>query len=111
MKDYEQWIKFIAEESDEIEIDQGNGDDCDVLICRLKTEPLLVADNLLGNCSKCHRLVQFRPSAPRRPPKLCDECALTDIIAAKARGEGVRTTVTRNTARDFADYFRKKKMH
>jgi hypothetical protein len=56
----------------------GDGEDCDLLVCRLITKPLLFPDNLLGHCTKCHRLVQFRPSAPRLT-RVCLECfRLTD---------------------------------
>lgn len=108
-EDYERWLKLLAERETDITIvDQGEGEKCDAVICRLKTEPLLLPDNLVGSCSKCFRLIQFRPHVPKRPAKMCDECAAKAIAA---QGEELHAIITHKTARDIADYRRKKKLN
>jgi len=36
--------------------------------------PLILPDNLLGNCAGCGRAVQFRPATAPAPIKLCVGC-------------------------------------
>jgi hypothetical protein len=49
---------------------------CDVVICQLRTRPLLMPDNRTGPCAGCGAMLQWRPHAPRNPPKMCRECAV-----------------------------------
>lgn len=37
---------------------------------------LYFSDNEIGTCSRCGHQVQFRPYAPKKPPKVCMECLL-----------------------------------
>jgi len=39
--------------------------DAEFLACVRLTDPLMLADNKIGKCSKCEHAVQFRPHAPR----------------------------------------------
>lgn len=32
-------------------------------------------DNETGNCCACGHAIFFRPTSPKKPPKLCMECA------------------------------------
>lgn len=55
-------------------------EDPDVLICIPITKPLAFADNLVGHCAACHKLVQFRPHAPKLIKRLCTDCARKSIM-------------------------------
>lgn len=45
-----------------------------VVCCRVGTQSPFT-DNLYGECSECGHQVFFRPHAPKRPKRLCMECA------------------------------------
>jgi hypothetical protein len=47
----------------------------DVTVCMPWSDPLILPDNARGGCALCGIALQFRPDAPRRPMKLCLECA------------------------------------
>jgi hypothetical protein len=59
-------VKFISTEQAE---------QCDIMICREWTMPLLLPDNQCGQCAVCGHFVQHRPDAPRKPMKVCMGCA------------------------------------
>lgn len=99
--------------ADKVEVvKRGEGDDASAVVCRLapQGEPLLLPDNLLGHCTNCFRMVQFRPHAPKTPPRICDEC-ITAVMAKHQKETGdeeVKFLITEHTAADVAAYFRKK---
>lgn len=110
--EYEGWVRFLAESAEKLEIvarDEA-ARDVDVVVCRLITDPLVFPDNLVGHCSQCFRLVQFRPHAPREPKRVCDECARPMIEKQRKSGDEVRFSITEDTARDLADFVRKGKL-
>lgn len=47
----------------------------DALVCVPWSNPPILADNARGLCEQCWITLQFRPDAPKRPMKLCCECA------------------------------------
>lgn len=53
------------------------GEEFDAVVCvRCDDDhPLLMLDNLIGECGRCAGRVQFRPTSPPGP-RLCVECAL-----------------------------------
>lgn len=62
-KDYDDWIATMAANLDKVELAEDvDAEACDVMICRIVTDPLLMPDNLVGPCTKCFKLVQFRPA-------------------------------------------------
>lgn len=79
----------------------------DVVVCRRLTSPLLLPDNLIDLCSQCGEAIQFRPHAPKLPPKICDECALPGIMSEAAKGELV-TMITPKTAAELFAFLQKK---
>jgi len=106
--DYKSWVSFLAESHEKLEIAKpGDGEEFEFVICRLVTVPLLMPDNLVATCSKCFRLVQFRPHAPKKPRRMCDECARPEI-EERRKTEDVKFMITENTATDLARFFRKK---
>lgn len=46
-----------------------------MVVCIPWSMPLAKPDNLWAPCSGCGQTVQFRPHAPKRPPKMCVRCA------------------------------------
>ncbi len=69
--------KLLPEPGEEVRhifVGDPNADKADAVICRRVTEPLILADNLVGTCANCGHAVQFRPHAPKSPPRVCDEC-------------------------------------
>ena len=71
-------VRFISPEEAE---------SADVIVCMPFTMPLILSDNLLGNCARCGAPVQYRPHVPRRPVKLCPSCAVAQI---KKERDGAR---------------------
>lgn len=51
------------------------------LICCRQGVPTPLTGNLTGSCCACGSTVIFRPSAPKKPPRLCLQCA-ADILGA-----------------------------
>jgi hypothetical protein len=108
--EYKSWISYVAEHLDEVETEaSGNAELAEFTVCRLKTEPLILSDNLVEPCCKCFRLVQLRPNAPKRPKRICDECIKPIIAAGRKKGEEVRMVITENTRDDVARFLRKKR--
>ena len=107
--EYKSWVNYLAEVHEKLEVDHSghDGEEADVLVCRLISDPLLFPDNLVASCSACFRMVQFRPHAPRKPRRICDECVRPEI-EERRKTEGVKFMVTENTARDIALFFHKK---
>jgi hypothetical protein len=94
----------------EIINDPDDAEDAAVVVCRRLTQPLLMPDNLIDLCSKCKEAIQHRPDAPKRPAKICDDCALPILEAEYAKGELV-TKITPKTAIEFAEFLAKKRRH
>ena len=51
----------------------------DRLVCLPWSNPPVLPDNEKGVCCACGHAVQFRPTAPRRPPRFCVQCALAPL--------------------------------
>lgn len=51
---------------------------CDLVVCVRKTSPVarVFDDNEEGPCCKCGETVVWRPYMPKKPPRICMECAL-----------------------------------
>lgn len=47
----------------------------DFVICCSDLTHNLFLDNLEGNCIKCKKQIYFRPHIPKKPKKICMECA------------------------------------
>lgn len=112
-KAYQRWLNIFAHGTETLEL-AGPGDaseGANIVVCRLVTTPLLLPDNLVGPCSKCFRMLQFRPHVPKTPPRMCDECAEVEIEKQRAAGEEVSFMVTQNTLDDIAAMVPKKKRH
>lgn len=87
--------------------ENGDAEDAKAVVCARLTSPLLMPDNLIDLCAKCRRAIQYRPHVPKRPPKICFECALPIVEKEAAKGELV-TLLTPQAAADIAAYLRKK---
>jgi len=46
-----------------------------MVVCPRRTRPLILEDNLTGYCFTCGCNIQFRPTSPKTPPKVCVQCA------------------------------------
>lgn len=53
----------------------------DAVICVRATVSSTFTDDEYGPCSICGEEVRFRPHAPKRPPRVCLECA-TEMLGA-----------------------------
>lgn len=112
-KPYRDMVEFMAameKKGTKVELDDGDAEQVDVVVCRLVTDPLIEPDNLVGNCMKCFRMVQFRPYAPKKPPRLCDECAVPEMSKRAAEND-LKMVVTERTLDDIAKFLVKKGMH
>jgi hypothetical protein len=54
--------------------DEDELNSCSFAVCVPAELEMPFTDNLLGVCTQCGRMVQFRPSMPSRPPKICLPC-------------------------------------
>ena len=75
------------------------------MVCRRLTSPLLLPDNLIDLCSKCGEAIQHRPHVPKRPPKICDDCAGPIMDTEAAKGELV-VMITPKTAGEVAEWLK-----
>ena len=65
---------------------QAQGERAALVVCIGLTVPLTFADNRTGPCADCGDTLQWRPHAPRKPPKLCMDCATIRILKDGRRG-------------------------
>jgi hypothetical protein len=52
--------------------------EADIVVCARYTAPqqLILADNMLGECSDCGHPIQFRPFVADAPRKICVPCVI-----------------------------------
>jgi hypothetical protein len=50
---------------------------CEFLVCVEWTTPPLFRDNIRSTCGGCGTPLQHRPYAPRKPMRVCVECAIS----------------------------------
>lgn len=65
-------------------VEPEEAEDSDFVVCVLASEPTPFIDNLTGVCVDCGQAVQFRPHAPKRPPKICLQCMLDRVQGGRA---------------------------
>ena len=56
-------------------ISADEAEEMDALICMPWTTPPILPDNQRGTCAMCKGRVQHRPDAPRKPMRVCVDCA------------------------------------
>lgn len=88
-------------------VDDADAELADGVVCMRLTSPLMLPDNLIDLCSKCGAAIQHRPNVPKRPPKICWQCAEPVARAEAAKGELV-TMITPTTAAEIAALIRKR---
>lgn len=104
MKDpTDSYFEALAHNIDVAEI-VADGNDADFLVAPLVTTPLILPDNLIGHCSNCFRMVQFRPTAPKLPRRLCPGCAGRAI----AKADDTRFLLTEKTVGELVNHIKKK---
>lgn len=63
-------------------------EDADFLICVLaEHDSGTFRDNLKGFCCRCDRVVVFRPYNPKRPKRLCIDCAMSLAVRHRRLGK------------------------
>jgi hypothetical protein len=60
-------------------VSQEEGEQADYLICCRVGVPSAFKDNEIGTCGHCGHEVFFRPHTPRKPMRICMECAVAHI--------------------------------
>lgn len=70
-------------------ISDAEGEEVDFLVC-MPEGPSPFDDNLTGFCSHCGTKVMYRWHAPRKPPKICIDCAAK--MAEKLPGKRKKVT-------------------
>jgi len=84
-------------------------EECDSVVCvPYDGVNLGLPDNLTGTCHKCGRGVQFRPTSPKKPPKICMSCM---VLEAERDGDEIVAMITPKTFEEVSEYLSKKKMH
>lgn len=51
----------------------------DYCVCLALDGPPVMPDNLIGECCRCGRTIQHRPTVPRRVRKLCMACGVDSM--------------------------------
>ena len=70
-----------------------------VLIC---AETGNYPDDVPGECNECGKKIVYRPHAPKDVLRLCLGCGLSEMVAARMRGEPVNMGVTAKTLEEVA---------
>lgn len=60
-------------------VTDAEAETADMMICIRWTMPPMYPDNQRGTCSRCGHAVQFRPYAPKRPARVCVNCAAQPV--------------------------------
>lgn len=85
-------------------------EDCQYVVCKELTDPLMFSDNMVGVCCRCGGGVQFRPHGPTIPPKICLPCILPEMEAEAKKGE-MNVMITPKTAQEVREHLQRKKLH
>ena len=62
-------------------VSPDDAEKADAVICNRLGEPSPFADNVLATCADCTTPIYHRPTAPKRPPKLCMRCGVRRLAA------------------------------
>jgi len=57
-------------------VSQEEAEKSDFVVCALEGTDTPFTDNETGNCAHCNAAIIFRPTAPKKPQKICFACAL-----------------------------------
>lgn len=57
-------------------VSQAEAEDVDIMVCNRVGMPTKFADNEYGQCFMCDHAVYFRPHAPKKPKRICVDCAV-----------------------------------
>lgn len=60
----------------------------DFVVCCTADMPSLFDDNVSTTCAECGTAIYHRPSIPKKPKKICIECALKLSEDTSPHGEG-----------------------
>ena len=66
-------------------VSEAKAEDAEMVVCLLEGMFTLFEDNLTAPCACCRRTVIFRPTAPKKPQKLCMDCAAPMMAPAAGR--------------------------
>lgn len=64
-------------------VSEEEAEDCAYLVCVRKGSPTPFDDNLEAPCTICGETVIYRPSSPRKPPRICMQCAVEAMGATR----------------------------
>lgn len=87
-------------------ITESAADEAGWFVAVRKTEPLYLPDNVLGQCSECKHMIQFRPDVPRNLKMVCFECA-APFIEESVRNEELDIRALPKHWEEFQEYLRK----
>lgn len=85
----------------------GDGEDASCCVCIPVTDPLAFPDNLVGKCSMCGCSIQYRPHAPKKPPKVCLPCIVPELEKHGDAGE-LNIEINPRTMDDLSEYTKRK---
>jgi hypothetical protein len=65
-------------------VSDKSAEECDMVVCvRKKDNKSPFKDNVDANCAHCGEEITHRPHVPKKPPKICMECAVVMMEAEK----------------------------
>ena len=66
-------------------ISDDDAENVDFLVCSRARDELLLPDNFVGECCVCGVKVEYRWHAPRKPKRICMECAIEQMQEEQAK--------------------------
>lgn len=57
-------------------VSQEEAEESDFVVCALEGTLTPFTDNESGFCAHCNKAIIFRPTAPKKPQKICFACAM-----------------------------------
>lgn len=60
-------------------VSDNDAEACEYVVCLRSHIKTKFIDNEFGVCTRCGAGVQFRPTAPKGPPRICMECVADEM--------------------------------
>lgn len=78
-------------------VSNEEAEEADFVVCVRSDQATPFTDNLHSPCSECGVSVQYRPHAPKKPKRICMECAV-GLLEDEDLEDSIITTETQQEA-------------
>lgn len=85
----EWWLQSLEADVGPINVvSQEKAEQADLVVCVFAdAEPVFFDDDIFTVCADCGRAIRHRPHAPKKPPKVCINCALQRLEQENHHGD------------------------